>query len=91
MSFTSTSYEWLVVSGSRARYKGEGTVNGLGQYGFMLTAVDGDRTDSGAPDEFRIKIWNLSTGVVVYDNKMGEADDSQTGTALGGGSMVIHK
>ena len=29
--------------------------------------------------------------VVVYDNKMGDADDSDAATALGGGSIVIHK
>lgn len=91
LSFTSTSYEWLVVSGSRARYKGEGTVNGGGRYGFMLTAVDGDRQGSEAADRFRIKIWDVASGATVYDNKMDEADESDSATALGGGSIVIHK
>jgi hypothetical protein len=91
LTFTSTSYEWLVVSAAHAKYKGEGTINGGGSYGFMLTAVDGDRKDGGDPDEFRIKIWDLSSGAVVYDNKMGDADDSPSGTALGGGSIVIHR
>src|SRR5262249_48643947 len=40
-AFKSTSYDWLVVSGAKARYKGTGTVNGSGSYGFQLTAIDG--------------------------------------------------
>jgi hypothetical protein len=91
LTFKSTSYEWLVVSAAHAKYKGEGTINGGGRYGFMLTAVDGNRKDAGAPDEFRIRIWDLSSGTVVYDNKMGDADDAISGTWLGGGSIVIHK
>ena len=51
-----------------------------GEYGFMLSAVD------DTPDKFRIKIWDKSTGVVVYDNQLGAADDADPVTALGGGS-----
>lgn len=91
LSFKSTSYEWLVVSGAHARYKGVGTINGGGSYGFMITAVDGDSPGSGEADAFRIKIWELSSGAVVYDNKMGEDDGSHVATLLGGGSIVIHK
>lgn len=40
LNFSSTSYEWLVVAGARAQYKGQGTINGAGGYGFLLTAVD---------------------------------------------------
>jgi len=91
LNFKSTSYEWLVVSTAHARYKGVGTVNGGGSYGFMITAVDGDSPGSGASDAFRIKIWELSSGAVVYDNTMGEDDGSQAATQLGGGSIVIHR
>lgn len=42
LNFRSTSYDWLVVSGgSRVQYKGTGTINGQGNHGFILTAVDG--------------------------------------------------
>jgi hypothetical protein len=83
-NFKSTSYEWLVVSGSRAQYKGVGTVNGVPGYGFMLTAID------GSPDKFRIKVWSVATGDTVYDNQMGGADTADPTTALAGGSVVIH-
>ena len=41
-------------------------------------------------DKFRIKIWNEAEDV-IYDNKIGESDDSYEATELGGGSIVIHK
>jgi PKD repeat protein len=91
LNFRSTSYDWLVVAGTQAKYKGEGTINGGGAYGFTLTAVDGALPGGGGTDAFRIKIWDLATGAVVYDNKMSEGEDSDAATALGGGSIVIHK
>jgi hypothetical protein len=89
LDFKSTSYQWLVVSGSKAKYKGSGTINGSGDYGFMLSAVDGQIKGDGA-DKFRIKIWEETTGQVVYDNQMGAADDGDAATAIGGGNIVIH-
>lgn len=91
LDFHSASYEWLVVSGPKAQYKGSGAVNGAGDYGFLLTANDGQVSGGGGADKFRIKIWDKATGAVVYDNRMGEADDASASTALGGGSIAIHK
>lgn len=92
LSFSSTAYEWLVISGAKAQYKGTGTINNGGSYGFMLTAIDGQINGGGGTDKFRIKIWDKSQNdLIVYDNKMGAADDSDPTTVLGGGSIVIHK
>lgn len=91
LNFSSTSYQWLVVAGARAQYKGEGTINGASAYGFLLTAIDGALPGGGGTDQFRIKIWGKGTGGVVYDNKRGDAEDSDAATTLGGGSIVIHK
>ena len=63
--FESTTYEWLVVAGERAQYKGRGTIGGGGDYGFLLTAVD------AATDAFRIKIWDRTTSAIVFDNQIG--------------------
>jgi predicted outer membrane repeat protein len=90
LNFSSESYQWLVVSGARAQYKGSGSVNGMSGYGFILTAIDGQLQGGGGTDKFRIKIWNSATSVIVYDNQM-SADDSATPLAIGGGSIVIHK
>ena len=89
-NFHSTVYEWLVVAGHKAQYKGEGRVNGDNGYGFMLSVVDGDRKSPVEPDKFRIKIWDLSTDLVVYDNQMSAGDDAEANTDIGGGSIVIH-
>ena len=36
LRFSGTSCEWLLVAGMKTRYKGEGTINGGGRYGFMI-------------------------------------------------------
>ncbi len=89
LNFKSTSYEWLVVAGKKAQYKGSGTINGAGNYNFMLTAIDGDLPGGGNQDRFRLKI--TGPGGLVYDNQMGANDGDDPTTALGGGSIVIHK
>ena len=89
LNFHSGSYEWLVVSGARAQYKGSGTVNGAGNYRYILTAIDGGVKGGGGVDKFRIKIWDNSTGAVVYDNQLAAADSADPTTAIGGGAIVI--
>jgi hypothetical protein len=92
LNFHSTSYEWLVISGARAQYKGMGTINGAGNYGFMLTAIDGQINGGGGMDKFRIKIWDKNNGdAIVYDNQMGSADSDNPTTTLGGGSVAIQR
>jgi hypothetical protein len=96
LNFHSESYEWLVTSGARAQYKGTGTINGNGDFRFLLTAVDGDRLGGTNPDRFRIKIWyyddEQQKDVVVYDNQMETslAGGYDEGSAVSGGSIVIH-
>ncbi|HAG08943.1 MAG TPA: hypothetical protein DCK87_05190 [Desulfotomaculum sp.] len=90
LNFHSTSYNWLVISGVKAQYKGTGTINGTGEYGFMLSAIDGDLRGS-EPDKFRIKIWDKAKDIVVYDNQMGTDENAEPSTVIGGGSIVIHK
>jgi len=91
LNFHSSSYDWLVIAGARAQYKGTGTINGMGEYGFMLTAIDGQINGGDGVDKFRIKIWNKADDTVVYDNQLGASDTDNPVTALGGGSIVIHK
>jgi hypothetical protein len=91
MKFNSSSYEWLVVVGARAQYKGVGTINGTGNYGFILTAIDGDLQVPRKPDKFRIRIWDRNTLRKVYDNLLDAPDSEDPTTVLGGGSIVIHK
>jgi len=80
LNFHSNSYEWLGVNqaGSNAQFKGTGTINGQGEYKFMIWATDGD------PDTFRIKIWEETAGIeiVVYDNGFNQPIES--------GNIVVH-
>jgi hypothetical protein len=87
LNFHSEAYQWLVVAGSKAQYKGTGEINGVTGFGFLLTATD------GSPDKFRIKIWKLSDNSVVYDNKFGTSDDIDAADpqAIASGSIVVHK
>ena len=85
INFHSTEYEWLIVAGSKANFKGSGTINGEGNYGFMITAIDGDLKDNEV-DKFRIKIWDKDSDEKIYDNAVNQSE-----TELGGGQIVIHK
>jgi hypothetical protein len=80
LNFHSSSYDWLVVTGSDyAKFKGTGMINGEGEYKFQIWAGDNDY------DTFRIKIWSeddLGVETIVYDNGHDQA--------IGGGSIVIH-
>jgi PKD repeat protein len=81
--FESSSYDWLVVTGSdSAKFKGSGTINGVGDYKFMLWAGDGE------PDTFRIKIWEASSEAVVYDNGCDSCKAQDTG--ISSGNIIVH-
>ena len=83
--FSATSYDWLVVSGANAQYRGTGTVNGAGNYGFLVTVAD------GATDKLRVRIWDIATGTTVYDNSTGSDDlDAANPQPIGAGSINIH-
>jgi len=92
LNFHSSSYDWLVIANHKAIYKGTGTINGDGNYGFMLFAIDEKLTPSTDVDMFRIKIWDINNNdAVVYDNEIGEDEDAPPTTPIIGGSIVIHK
>jgi len=92
MNFHSTAYEWMVVSGAKGQYKGSGTINGSGDYYFIVTVWDGEISGGGGVDKFRMKIYSKGAGnPVIYDNQMGAPDTSDPTTAIAGGSIVIHK
>ncbi len=94
LDFKSDAYDWLVIAGAKAQYKGTGSVNRVSGYSFLLTACDIEVNGScsgSSSDTFRIKIWNTATGTIVYDNAPGSDDLNSNTEALGGGDIVIHK
>ena len=91
MVFKSTSFQWLVIAGSKAQFKGTGAINNNGNYGFLLSAVDGNLKNPVSPDLFRIKIWDKNNGdAIVYDNQYGATEDAALSMAIAGGSIIIH-
>jgi len=95
LNFNSSSYDAmrLIISGSKAQFKGVGTINGLGNYGFMISVLDGQLAGNTDKDRFRIKIWDLdNNGAIVYDNNIEQPDENaEPATVISGGSIIIHK
>jgi PKD repeat protein len=62
--FAATSFDWLVIADGTARVGGTGTIDGRGPYTFILTAVDGGKTDS-----IQLHAWNTDenydTGLIA--------------------------
>ena len=87
LSFQSTSYQWLVIAASSAQFEGTGTINGSGNYTFLVTIVDGGKT---GPSLIRIKIWDTASGTVIYDSQPGAPDTATPTVAIGGGNLKIH-
>lgn len=94
LNFHSDSYDWLVVAGHKAKYKGIGTINGAGNYGFMISAIDEKLTPSTDVDRFRIKIWDKDdSDTITYDNQIAcddSEEDADPCADIGGGNIVIH-
>ena len=93
LNFHSSNYQWLVVAGAKAQYKGTGTINGVAGYSFLLTATDGQISGGGGMDKFRIKIWSIASDTVIYDNVPGTSEDIDAANPqpIANGSIVIHK
>jgi Beta-propeller repeat len=91
LKFRSNQYDWLVVLGPRAQYRGTGTINGSGNYGFILTVIDEARPGGGTTDKLRMKIWDKNNGnALVYDNKLGAPDTDDPVTSIQHGNIMIH-
>jgi hypothetical protein len=91
MKFKCTAYDWLVISGDLAVAQGVGTINGSGNYGFLIVATDG-KISGDKIDRFRLKIWDKNnSNSVVYDNQPGAKDTDRPTAVLGGGKIDIHE
>lgn len=87
LDFSGTSFQWLVINGSAATLKGNGTINGTGNYTILISAIDGSQ--NGGASFVRIKITDSSNNV-IYDTQAGAADTANPTTALTSGSIKIH-
>ncbi len=74
MLFESTGYDWLSQVGNIAMLKGSGTINGEGEYNFLITLKD------DSPDQIKVMIWDASG--IVYD--------TGSLVNIGNGSIIFH-
>jgi len=87
LNFVGGAYQWLVVSGNRAWWRGTGvvTINGVSQPAdFLLAVVDGA---GAAADRLRIKIWN--PGGTIYDGQPGAPDAAPAAPLVSAGPLAI--
>ena len=89
--FEALNYDYLVIAGAKAQFRGFGKVGGSAGYDFILTVIDGQVTGGGGVDKFRLKILEKTSGRVVYDNQMGASDAADPTTPAGTGSSIVIK
>jgi hypothetical protein len=89
MDFESTSVDqdWFMVGFARGMYRGNGTINGTGNYKFLVSGVDGDDLTPVAVDKIRLKIVDAATGTLIYDNQMGAPDTAMATCPITGGNI----
>lgn len=91
-TFSALNFDYLVVSGAKAQFKGLGKMtNGLLEQSglaFILTVIDGQLTGGGGVDKLRMKVYNKKTGQVFYDTQSGSDADSPV-TAVEAGSTIV--
>lgn len=85
LNFRSQTLKAVAVQGQRGQFEGSGTLNGSGDYRFLLA------TTAGQPGRFALKIWHLDpvtrAEVVDYDNLA--AGPGNTGPAVQG--SIVHQ
>jgi len=85
LEMDSTGISWLVVENTltHAYFVGTGTVNGVSGYEFLVSVID------GSPDRVRVRVWETSSGTVIYDNQYNAPVDTAPLTATSSGQIVI--
>lgn len=93
LGFHSSYYDWLLINKHKAMFKGAGTINGTGNYGFQLSAIDAALTpETSDEDQFRIRIWDKDNNdELIYDNQMGAGQNDDPSCTIEGGNIKIFK
>ncbi len=84
LDFKATSYQYLVVSGNKATLRGNGTINGSGNYNFLITGIAGGQNTQ---DLIRFQIKDSSNNV-IYDTQPGGSDTDDPTTEVTGQIIV---
>jgi PKD repeat protein len=88
LTVTGTAFDWLVVEGTTATVRGTGTTSTGATVAYQVTARDG-KSDS-EKDRIRFRVWDPSTGVVLYESEPGASDFAAPTTTLNG-NLSVHQ
>lgn len=81
LTFNATTISSLVIANNMATLTGSGTINGSGNYNFLVTGVN-----SGG---IRIQITNATNNNLIYDTQPGAASTATPTTSVTG-NVVVH-
>jgi DNA/RNA endonuclease G (NUC1)/PKD repeat protein len=87
LTVTGTTFDWLVVEGSTATVRGTGTTSNGTTVAYQVTARDGKTASD--KDRIRFRVWNPSTGTVLYDSEPSATDFAAPTTVLNG-NLTVH-
>jgi hypothetical protein len=88
LEFDALNFDYLVIDGAKAQFKGSGKITGdQSGYAFIMTVIDGDLDGTGI-DKIRMKIYNKTTGKIIYDNQPGASDAANPVAVVGLNSSV---
>jgi uncharacterized delta-60 repeat protein len=87
LDFASTSLSSLATSTGKAYLKGNGTVNGSGNYTFLVSGIDGSVV--GGNDLIRFQIKD-SSNTVIYDSQPGAGETTDPTTVDATGNIRVH-
>ena len=88
--FHATTLDSLTVVGNFITIQGRGRVNNAGDYKFRISALDVSPPGGNPPDRFRIRIWERTTGTLVYDNEWQREEGALSTTPIATGIILIH-
>jgi len=80
-----------LITGSKLQLSGNGTINGAAGYGFLLSGIDGKIDGKKLPDKVRLKIWDQTTGRIIYNSQMDATNSAAPTLVLGGGTINIKR
>lgn len=87
--FNALNFDYLSISGARAQFRGTGKIiGGQSGLGFIMTVIDGAIDGSGV-DKIRMKIYNKTSGAVIYDNQPGASEAANPTVAIGINSSIV--
>lgn len=87
VNFNATSYESLVVNGSKVTLRGSGAYNNQPGYKLLITAIDGSVINGNGLIRYQIKD---SLNNVVFDTQVGSPDTADPTTVVTKGKIAVH-